>query len=102
MNIEGQNTLACIHKISRDTSKSIKIYPLPHMYIIKDLVPDMTNFYRQYRSIKPYLQQKTPPPERENLQSIEDRAKLVKYFIRFLKFVLFITLFFLLLEQVKI
>ena len=55
MNIGGTNTLACISKIHSD-SKATKIYPLPHMYVIKDLVPDMNNFYQQYRSIQPWLQ----------------------------------------------
>ncbi|KAJ3115413.1 succinate dehydrogenase complex, subunit B [Physocladia obscura] len=77
MNIGGGNTLACLSRIDRDTSKTVKIYPLPHMYVVKDLVPDLTHFYKQYKSIEPYLKQKTPPPERENLQSIEDRKKLV-------------------------
>ncbi|KAJ8659420.1 succinate dehydrogenase [ubiquinone] iron-sulfur subunit, mitochondrial [Lichtheimia ornata] len=77
MNIEGGNTLACICKINRDVSKPVKIYPLPHMYIIKDLVPDMTHFYKQYKSIEPYLKQvKGPEPGHENLQSIADRKKL--------------------------
>lgn len=58
MNIGGTNTLACISKIDRDTSKPAKIYPLPHMYVVKDLVPDMTNFYKQYTSIQPWLQRK--------------------------------------------
>jgi len=55
MNIGGTNTLACISKIHSD-NKATKIYPLPHMYVIKDLVPDMNNFYQQYRSIQPWLQ----------------------------------------------
>ncbi|KAJ3269803.1 succinate dehydrogenase complex, subunit B [Terramyces sp. JEL0728] len=76
MNIDGGNTLACLSRIDRDASKVLKIYPLPHTYVVKDLVPDLTNFYRQYKSIEPYLKQKTPPPERENLQSIEERKKL--------------------------
>ncbi|KAL1928333.1 hypothetical protein VTP01DRAFT_2689 [Rhizomucor pusillus] len=77
MNIEGGNTLACISKINRDVSKPVKVYPLPHMYIVKDLVPDLTNFYKQYKSIEPYLKQtKGPEPGKENLQSIEDRKKL--------------------------
>ncbi|KAG0190842.1 succinate dehydrogenase complex, subunit B [Apophysomyces sp. BC1034] len=77
MNIEGGNTLACISKIDRDVSKPTKIYPLPHMYIVKDLVPDLTHFYKQYKSIEPYLKQKNPPTDgKENLQSIEDRKKL--------------------------
>ena len=56
MNIGGTNTLACIAKIDTNTNKATKIYPLPHMYVVKDLVPDMTNFYEQYRSIQPWLQ----------------------------------------------
>ncbi|KAI8055936.1 succinate dehydrogenase complex subunit B [Syncephalis plumigaleata] len=77
MNIGGGNTLACTARIDRDASKPLKIYPLPHMYVIKDLVPDLTNFYRQYAFIEPYLQQKEPPKDgKENLQSIEDRKKL--------------------------
>ncbi|KAJ1652210.1 succinate dehydrogenase complex, subunit B, partial [Dispira simplex] len=73
MNINGANTLACLCKIERTESKTDKIYPLPHMYVIKDLVPDMTYFYKQYKSIQPYLQYKTPPPaDSENLQSIAD------------------------------
>ena len=60
MNINGENTLACLCRIDRNASKDAKIYPLPHMYIVKDLVPDMTLFYKQYKSIKPYLQRDTP------------------------------------------
>ncbi|CAO3652853.1 unnamed protein product [Mucor fragilis] len=77
MNIEGGNTLACISKIDKDTSKPLKIYPLPHMNIVKDLVPDLTHFYKQYKSIEPFLKQRTPPTDgKENLQTIEDRKKL--------------------------
>ncbi|KAI9098129.1 iron-sulfur subunit of succinate dehydrogenase [Phlyctochytrium arcticum] len=76
MNINGGNTLACLSRIDRDPSKPIKIYPLPHTYVVKDLVPDLTQIYKQYKSIEPYLKQKTPMPERENLQTIEDRKKL--------------------------
>jgi succinate dehydrogenase / fumarate reductase iron-sulfur subunit len=75
MNIDGTNTLACTKAIS-DVKGDVKIYPLPHMSVIKDLVPDLTHFYAQYASIKPWLQSVTPPPERERLQSKEDRAKL--------------------------
>merc|ERR1740130_477073 len=50
MNIQGSNTLACLAYIDDDTSKATKIYPLPHMYVLKDLVPDMGNFYEQYGS----------------------------------------------------
>ncbi|KAL4063589.1 alpha-helical ferredoxin [Scleroderma yunnanense] len=76
MNINGQNTLACLCRIDRDSSKDTKIYPLPHMYIVKDLVPDLTLFYKQYKSIKPYLQNDNPPAQGEFLQSPEDRKKL--------------------------
>ena len=58
MNIDGTNGLACLTKVDRDPSKVSKIAPLPHMYVIKDLVVDMSNFYAQYKSIKPYLQKK--------------------------------------------
>ncbi|SCU96020.1 LAMI_0F04852g1_1 [Lachancea mirantina] len=77
MNIGGRNTLACLCRIDTDESKQTKIYPLPHMYIVKDLVPDLTHFYQQYKSIQPYLQRsKVPEDGKENLQSIEDREKL--------------------------
>ncbi|OAF71417.1 hypothetical protein A3Q56_00818 [Intoshia linei] len=76
MNIDGLNTLACTKKI-KDTKNLCKIYPLPHMYVIKDLVPDMTNFYAQYSSIKPYLQRHTKTEDKkENLQSPQEREKL--------------------------
>lgn len=76
MNIDGGNTLACLCKIP-DGANAVQIYPLPHMEIVKDLVPDMNNFYRQYKSVKPWLQSdKTKPANQEWLQSIEDRKKL--------------------------
>ena len=76
MNIDGTNTLACIKPIE-DVQGDVKIYPLPHMEVVKDLVPDMTHFYAQYESIKPWLQTTTPASSsRERLQSPEDRAKL--------------------------
>lgn len=75
MNINGQNTLACLCRIDRDGGKDTKIYPLPHMYIVKDLVPDLTLFYKQYKSIQPYLQNDNVP-EKEFIQSQEDRKKL--------------------------
>lgn len=58
MNIGGINTLACISRIDPDLSKTTKIYPLPHLYVVRDLVPDMSNFYKQYTSIQPWLQRK--------------------------------------------
>ena len=73
MNIDGLNTLACTQAIE-DIRGDVKIYPLPHMPVIKDLVPDLTNFYAQYASIKPWLQTQTPaPPDRERLQSKQDQ-----------------------------
>jgi succinate dehydrogenase / fumarate reductase iron-sulfur subunit len=76
MNIGGTNTLACTRAID-DFKGDISIYPLPHLPVVKDLVPDMTHFYAQYASIKPWMQTQTPPPpDRERLQSKEDRAKL--------------------------
>jgi len=76
MNINGQNTLACLCRIDKTQSKDTKIYPLPHMYIVKDLVPDLTYFYKQYKSIEPYLQNDNPPEKGEYIQSQEDRKKL--------------------------
>ena len=55
MNIDGQNALACLCKINRDPSHVSKVAPLPHMFVVRDLVVDMANFYAQYKSIKPYL-----------------------------------------------
>ncbi|MEM8843758.1 MAG: succinate dehydrogenase iron-sulfur subunit [Pseudomonadota bacterium] len=76
MNIDGKNTLACIKAIA-DIKGDIEIYPLPHMHVVKDLVPDLTNFYAQYASVKPWMQTDTPPPpDRERLQSKEDREQL--------------------------
>ena len=82
MNIGGVNTLACISKIDTN-AKVTKIYPLPHMYVIKDLVPDMNNFYKQYKDIQPWLQRNDEDQlgsgEKQLLQSTDDRAKLVSY-----------------------
>lgn len=78
MNINGGNTLACTRRIDTNLNKVSKIYPLPHMYVIKDLVPDLSNFYAQYKSIEPYLKKKDESQEgkQQYLQSIEDREKL--------------------------
>ncbi|MDM8335488.1 succinate dehydrogenase iron-sulfur subunit [Wolbachia pipientis] len=76
MNIDGTNTLACTKSI-HDVKGDVKIYPLPHMYVIKDLVPDLSQFYEQYRSINPWLQADKPDlPDKEYSQSPEDRKKL--------------------------
>lgn len=50
-------------RIPAETSSDVKLYPLPHTYVVKDLVPDLTHFYKQYKSIKPYLQRDTPSPD---------------------------------------
>lgn len=75
MNIDGSNTLACT-KGADDIKGAVKVYPLPHMQVVKDLVPDLTNFYAQHASIQPYLQTVSPEPAKEWLQSHEDRQKL--------------------------
>ncbi len=77
MNIDGVNTLACLSPLKTE-KEEIDLNPLPHMYVVKDLVPDMTNFYQQYKKIKPWLIQKeeNKPLEKENLQSQEDRSLL--------------------------
>jgi succinate dehydrogenase / fumarate reductase iron-sulfur subunit len=75
MNIDGTNTLACTKAVD-DVAGDVAVYPLPHLPVIKDLVPDLTNFYAQYASIEPWLKSESPAPNRERLQSPEDRAKL--------------------------
>ena len=77
MNIDGTNTLACICAIDSVDKGHVKVHPLPHMPVVKDLVPDLTHFYAQYASIQPWIRtQSPPPPDRERLQSPEDRKKL--------------------------
>ena len=75
MNIGGGNTLACIFGLD-EVKGDISIYPLPHMPVVKDLIPDLTNFYAQHASIMPWLETKTDRPKEEWRQSIEDRKKL--------------------------
>ncbi|MBT5111002.1 MAG: succinate dehydrogenase iron-sulfur subunit [Rhodospirillaceae bacterium] len=76
MNIDGTNTLACTKYIS-DVKGDVKIYPLPHMEVVKDLVPDLNKAYAQLASIEPWMKTESPPPpDRERLQSPEDRKKL--------------------------
>ncbi|WP_428391262.1 succinate dehydrogenase iron-sulfur subunit [Lichenicoccus sp.] len=76
MNIDGSNTLACLKPIA-DMRRNVRIYPLPHMPVIKDLVPDLTAAYAQLRSIEPWLKSDTAaPPDGERRQSIEERAEL--------------------------
>ena len=73
MNINGTNTLACLTPIAKH--EAIKIYPLPHMQVVKDLVVDMNNFYDQYKSIQPWLQS-SQKPDKEHYQNKANRRKL--------------------------
>lgn len=76
MNVNGKNTLACTKNLD-EYEGTIRIFPLPHMEVVKDLVPDLTHFYAQYASIKPWIATQTPAPaDSERLQSKENRAKL--------------------------
>jgi succinate dehydrogenase / fumarate reductase, iron-sulfur subunit len=76
MNMDGRNGLACTTAIG-DLKGDVQITPLPHMEVVKDLVPDLTHAYTQYASIQPWLKTVTPAPSsKERLQSPEDRAKL--------------------------
>jgi succinate dehydrogenase / fumarate reductase iron-sulfur subunit len=75
MNIDGVNTLACT-KFIDEVKGEVRIYPLPHMPVVKDLVPDLSQIWAQYASIEPWLKSETPPPERERVQSPEERARL--------------------------
>jgi len=77
MNISGKNGLACLVYIDPDV-KAIEIQPLPHSYVLKDLIPDMTNFYNQYKSIEPWLKRKDTKAvgDTEYYQSVEDRKLL--------------------------
>ncbi|MFL4974824.1 MAG: succinate dehydrogenase iron-sulfur subunit, partial [Microvirga sp.] len=75
MNIDGHNTLACTKAIE-DIKGDVAIYPLPHMQVIRDLVVDFSGFWAQYEWTKPWLQAYDAPPDKERLQSVEDRGKL--------------------------
>jgi succinate dehydrogenase / fumarate reductase iron-sulfur subunit len=75
MNIDGTNWLACTRFIA-DTAEPATLYPLNHLRVIKDLVPDLTQLFAQYNLIEPWLETTTPEPEKERLQSPEDRGKL--------------------------
>jgi len=78
MNIDGKNGLACLTPIKDQSKGATTIYPLPHLDVVKDLVPDMTTFYQQYASIQPWLRrkQKSDITKVENLQTIDDRKRL--------------------------
>jgi succinate dehydrogenase / fumarate reductase, iron-sulfur subunit len=75
MNINGKNGLACITNL-RDLTEPIVLKPLPGLPVIRDLIVDMTQFFKQYLSIKPYLINDQPPPEKERLQSPKEREEL--------------------------
>ena len=75
MNIDGSNTLACT-KSAKEVEGELNIYPLPHMPVIKDLVPNLKGLYKQYQSIEPWMQAETPSDGMEKRQSKEDRSKL--------------------------
>ncbi len=75
MNINGRNGLACITPVS-ELKEPVVLRPLPGLPVIRDLIVDMTQFFQQYHSIKPYLINNDPPPETERLQSPEERAEL--------------------------
>ena len=75
MNINGKNGLACITKIE-DLKEPVVLRPLPGLPVIRDLVVDMSQFFKQFHSVKPYLNSSTPAPDRERIQTPEDRNKL--------------------------
>lgn len=76
MNIDGRNTLACTKPLD-EIEGDVRVYPLPHMDVVKDLVSDLTHFYAQHASVEPWMKNDSPmPPDREQLQSKEDRALL--------------------------
>ena len=77
MSINGKNGLACITPVSEVAKgNKLELRPLPGLPVVRDLVVDMTEFYAQYEKIKPFLQNDTPPPNQERLQSPSDRDKL--------------------------
>jgi succinate dehydrogenase / fumarate reductase, iron-sulfur subunit len=75
MNIDGTNTVACTKAIA-DIKEPVRIFPLPHLPVIKDLVPDMEDFFAQYALIEPWLKNTEPEPEKERRQSPEERSRL--------------------------
>ena len=76
MNIDGTNGLACLTPMDSLRKGTSRITPLPHMQVLKDLIPDLSGLYAQYEMIEPWLQSDQSPPDRERAQSPEDRAKL--------------------------
>ena len=75
MNINGKNGLACLTNMLT-LPKVLTLRPLPGLPVVRDLIVDMTLFFKQYLSIKPYLVNDNPPPEKERLQSPEEREEL--------------------------
>ena len=75
MNIDGSNTLACLKGMD-EVKGPVRIYPLPHLKVVKDLVPDLSGFYAAHRAIEPWLKTVSPMPEKERLQSPAQRAKM--------------------------
>ena len=80
MNIGGRNTLACTKAIDDIPGAAITISPLPHLPVVRDLVPDLSQFYAQYASIEPWLHTSEAEPKTEHLQTVEDRDKLDGYY----------------------
>jgi succinate dehydrogenase / fumarate reductase iron-sulfur subunit len=77
MNIDGVNTLACTLACSDLRSREVRVHPLPHMPVVKDLIPDLTQFYEQYAAVKPWLVTRSPAPANgERLQSKEEQEKV--------------------------
>src|SRR6266480_3391665 len=76
MNIDGVNTLACLTPMDSLKKGTSRITPLPHLQVLKDLIPDLSGLYAQYELIEPWLQTDQPPPDRERHQSQEERAQL--------------------------
>ncbi|HCM47524.1 MAG TPA: succinate dehydrogenase iron-sulfur subunit [Colwellia sp.] len=76
LNMNGKNGLACITPLSELKAKTIVLRPLPGLPVVRDLIIDMTQFYKQYEKIKPYLINDAQPAARENIQTIEERDKL--------------------------
>jgi succinate dehydrogenase / fumarate reductase iron-sulfur subunit len=75
MNVNGKNRLACLTKVT-ELKEPVELRPLPGLPVIRDLIVDMTQFFDQYHSIRPYLVNDEPPPEHERLQSPQERAEL--------------------------
>lgn len=76
MNINGKNGLACVTQLKSLNPNKVVLRPLPGMPVVRDLVVDLSNFYNQYKKVKPFLQNSSPKPAGERLQSPAQRAKL--------------------------